>query len=154
MGSGVSDTTTYYTYTGVDPTDGTPTGLTPLGGALDNNNPVVNSASEPPTKDQFQAQEADAFYKDEFIIGYERYLSNEDSFSIRYINREVGVTLDDYCGFYSNPGYCTMINPGSGGSWSRIACDRIEDSTVLFSGHRYTARRTSLASSRTLPGHG
>jgi len=121
VGSGISDTTTYYTYTGVNAADGTPTGLVPLGGSLDNNNPVVNSASEPPTKDQFQAQEADAFYKDEFIVGYERYLSNDDSFSVRFINREVGVTLDDYCGFYSNPGYCTMINPGSGGSWSSEA---------------------------------
>lgn len=121
VGSGVSDTTTYYTYTGVNSGDGTPTGLLPLGGALDNNNPVVNSAAEPPTQDQFQAKEADPFYKDEFIIGYERFLENGDSFTVAYINREVGATLDDYCGFYSNPGYCTMVNPGFGGSWSSEA---------------------------------
>lgn len=120
VGSGVSDTTTYYTYSGVNEADGTPTGLVPLGGSLDENNPVVNSASAPPTKAQFQAAEADAFYKDEFIIGYEKYLSDENSFSLRYINREVGVTLDDYCGILANQGYCTMINPGSGGSWEDL----------------------------------
>jgi hypothetical protein len=120
VGSGVSDTTTYYTYTGVNTTDGTPTGLTPLGGQLDANNPVVNSAGAPPTKAQFQAAEADAFYKDELILGYERYLENGDSASVRVIRREVGVTLDDYCGILANQGYCTMINPGSGGSWEDL----------------------------------
>jgi hypothetical protein len=121
VGSGVSDSTTYYTYTGVSTTDGTPTGLAPLGGGALIDSTVVNSAGDPPTQAQFQAAEADAFYKDEFIIGYEKYLSDENSISVRFVNREVGVTLDDYCGILANQGYCTMINPGSGGSWEDLA---------------------------------
>ena len=39
----------------------------------------MNSVAEPPTQDQFQAKEADPFYKDEFIIGYERFLESGDS---------------------------------------------------------------------------
>jgi hypothetical protein len=121
VGSGVRDSTAYYTYAGVDATDGTATGLVPLGGGSIEDSTVVNSLGTPPTQSQFQAAEADAFYKDEFIIGYEKYLSDEDSFSIRYVNREVGVTLDDYCGILANQGYCTMINPGSGGTWEDLA---------------------------------
>ena len=33
------------------------------------------------------------------------------------MNREVGATLDDYCGPYANAFYCTLVNPGSGGTW-------------------------------------
>ena len=117
VGSGVSDTTIYYTYTGVDTTDGQPTGIAPISGDVATST-VVNSASAPPTVDQFQAQEADPLYKEEFIIGYERDLGLEYAAKIKYVNREVGATLDDYCGVFSNPGYCTMVNPGFGGSWS------------------------------------
>jgi len=121
VGSGVSDSTAYFEYTGVSSTDGTPTGQTPLGGGSQQDSTVVNSAGAPPTQAQFQAAEADAFYKDEFIIGYEKYLSDENSMAVRYISREVGVTLDDYCGILANQGYCTMINPGSGGTWEDLA---------------------------------
>ena len=121
VGSGVSDTTQYYEFDGLTNADGTPTNLNDLGGSQPANNPVVNSAGAPPTQAQFQAAEADAFYKDEFIIGYEKYLSDENSVAIRIVNREVGVTLDDYCGILANQGYCTMINPGSGGTWEDLA---------------------------------
>lgn len=120
VGSGVSDVTTYYTFTGFDPSTGAPTGIQPISGDINTSN-VVNSVSTPPTKDQFQAQEADPFYKEEFIVGYERYLSEENKLGVRVVRRETGATLDDYCGFYANPGYCTMVNPGFGGSWSASA---------------------------------
>jgi hypothetical protein len=120
VGSGVSDTTTYYTFTGSDATTGAPTGILPISGDLATST-VTNSASAPPTKDQFQAAEADPFYKEEWIVGYERYLGDADKLGLRVVLRETGATLDDYCGFYSNPGYCTMVNPGFGGSWSSTA---------------------------------
>jgi hypothetical protein len=120
VGSGVSDITTYYTFAGNDATTGAPTGILPISGDI-NTSFVQNSASAPPTKDQFQAAEADPFYKEEWIVGYERYLGDEDKLGLRLVLRETGATLDDYCGFYSNPGYCTMVNPGYGGSWSSTA---------------------------------
>lgn len=117
VASGVSDTTTYYTFTGVDPATGSPTGTMPISGDVGSST-VVNSVATAPTKDQFQAQEADPFYKDEFIVGYERLLGEENSAELRLVYREVGATLDDYCGVFANPGFCTLVNPGFGGSWS------------------------------------
>jgi TonB-dependent Receptor Plug Domain len=120
VASGVNDTTTYYTYTGVDAATGQPTGFTPITGNQGTST-VINSVATAPTKDQFQAQEADPFYKDEFIAGYERLLNDEYSASIRFVFREVGATLDDYCGAVSNPSFCTLVNPGFSGSWSATA---------------------------------
>jgi len=120
VASGVTDITTYYTYSGTDATTGAPTGIQPIGGTQANSQ-VINSLPNPPTKDQFQAQEADPFYKEEYILGYERYFGDENKLGLRYVFRDVGATLDDYCGPLANPGYCTMVNPGSGGSWSATA---------------------------------
>ena len=114
--AGISDTRTYYTFTGVDPVTGAPTGAVGVNGN-EANSTVINSAGTAPTQQQFQAQEADPFYKEEFIIGYEHYLGDDDALSIRYVNREVGATLDDYCGPLANQFYCTLVNPGSGGTW-------------------------------------
>lgn len=114
--AGISDTRTYYTYTGVDPVTGVPTGIVGVNGN-DANSTVINSAGTAPTQIQFQAQEADPFYKEEFIVGYERYLSDQNTVSIRYVTRDVGATLDDYCGPLANGSYCTLVNPGFGGTW-------------------------------------
>ena len=116
VAAGVSDTTTHYTYTGVDATTGAPSGLVPVTGDI-NTSTVVNSDGTAPTKAQFQAAEADPFYKEEFIVGYERYVNEADKVSLRYVNREVGATLDDYCGPLANGFYCTLVNPGFGGTW-------------------------------------
>lgn len=120
VASGVSDITTYYTFTGTDAATGIPSGLQPISGDVATSN-VINSLPIPPTQDQFQAQEADPFYKEEFIFGYDRYFGDSNKLALRYVNREVGATLDDYCGPFANPGYCTLVNPGSGGSWSATA---------------------------------
>ena len=66
----------------------------------------------------FQAQEADPFYKEELILGYERSLNDTYNMGIRLISRDVGATLDDYCGFYSSA-WCTMVNPGFKGTWGQ-----------------------------------
>ncbi|MDH5345215.1 MAG: TonB-dependent receptor, partial [Gammaproteobacteria bacterium] len=117
LGSGVSDTTTYYSYTGFDPATGSPTGIAPINGDF-NGSTIVNSVATPPTEQQVRAKEANPFYKDEFIVGYERLLNDEYSAEVRLVYREVGSALDDYCGPYANQGYCTLLNPGKGGSWS------------------------------------
>jgi len=116
VAAGVRDTTTHYTYTGVDPVTGAPLGLVPITGDI-NTSTVVNSDGTAPNKAQFQAAEADPFYKEEFIVGYERYLNEEDKLSLRYVNREVGATLDDYCGPLANGTFCTLVNPGFSGTW-------------------------------------
>lgn len=116
VAAGVTDQRTYYTFTGSDPVTGEPTGIVGVNGTPENSR-VTNSDGITPTQAQFQAAEADPFYKDEFIVGYEKYMNDENKVSIRYVNRKVGVTLDDYCGPLANQNFCTLINPGSGGTW-------------------------------------
>jgi len=125
--SGISDATTYYTFTGHDST-GAATGLTPIAGA---NSTVVNSVPNPATKETFQAEEADPFAKDEYIIGYETQVTDDLTASVRGIFREVVSALDDYCGPIAPD--CVILNPG-------------EDSTWVYDGVRktYTAAEIML----------
>ena len=116
VSSGVTDQRVYYTYTGADPVDGSPLLTVPVNGT-EANSSVVNSDGTGPTKAQFQADEADPFYKEEFILGFERYMTENDKLSLRYVHRKQGETLDDYCGPLANQNYCTLVNPGSGGTW-------------------------------------
>ncbi|WP_102796311.1 TonB-dependent receptor [Bowmanella denitrificans] len=109
--SGVSDSTTYYTFTGSDST-GAATGLTPINGG---NSTVVNSTPNPAVTDTFQAQEAEPFSKDEYIIGYETQISDNLSASVRGIYREVTNALDDYCGPLAPN--CVLLTPGKAQSW-------------------------------------
>lgn len=113
--SGVSDVTTYYTFSGVDPVTGAPTGIDPVNGDIDSSS-YVSSVSTIPEKDIFQAQEADPFARDELILGYETSVTSNMRVGVRGVYREVTSALDDYCGRYAWP-YCVMVNPGSDMSW-------------------------------------
>ena len=112
--SGVDDRTTHYTFTGINSADGTPIGATPVNGT-EANSQVVNSTPQPPTKDTFQAAEAEPFSKIEYIVGYEGMLDEEYSVLVKGTYRFVETALDDYCGAYANA-YCMMLNPGSDSS--------------------------------------
>ncbi|WP_338027202.1 hypothetical protein [Colwellia maritima] len=113
--SGVSDITTAYTFTGVDGTTGAPTGLTPLAETLEGgtlaDSQQISGTPVVPEKDIFQAQEADPFSKDEYIVGYEQILNENYTLGLKGTFREVATALDDYCGRYAYP-YCVMVNPG------------------------------------------
>ncbi|TWX68266.1 TonB-dependent receptor [Colwellia sp. C1TZA3] len=118
--SGVSDVTSAYTFTGVDGTTGAPTGIAPLadtlgGGGLANSQ-QVSGIPTVPEKGIFQAQEAEPFSKDEYIIGYEQLINENYTLGLKGTYREVATALDDYCGRYAYP-YCVMVNPGSDSSW-------------------------------------
>jgi outer membrane receptor for ferrienterochelin and colicin len=128
--SGVDDRTTHYTFSGVNPADGVPTGSTPVNGT-EANSQVVNSTPQPPTKATFQADEAEPFSKIEYIIGYEGMLSDEYSILVKGTYRYVDTALDDYCGAYAN-GYCMMLNPGSDSSvYLDADSDGIADNDTL-----------------------
>ena len=111
---GISDARVYYTFTGIDPSNGAPTGLVPVNGAVDNSR-VVNSFPVELRKEAFQAEEAEPFAKDELIIGYERQLTEELTGSVRGIFREVSTALDDFCG--PTAPSCVIMNPGKPGTW-------------------------------------
>lgn len=113
--SGISDITSYYTFTGSDST-GAATGLAPVSGNLSSSQ-VVNSVPNPATQDTFQAEEADPFSKDEYILGFETQFNDDFSGSVRGIFREVATALDDYCGPFASQATCTLLNPGSDSTW-------------------------------------
>ncbi|WP_241461026.1 TonB-dependent receptor [Shewanella mangrovi] len=136
--SGLSDTTTYYTFTGHDET-GAPTGITPVNGS---NSTVVNSVPNPTIQEVFQSEEAEPFAKDEYILGYQQQLSDTTTASIKGIYREVVSALDDYCGDLASQSTCTLINPGQTATWQ---LDNDGD-TIPDAGsrHTYTAAEIGL----------
>lgn len=114
--AGMTDFRYFYTYTGIDPTTGAPTGLQPLN---PDNYIVHNSYPDAiPTTDTFQAKEADPFSRDEYILGYEQQISDNLVGTIRGTYRDVKSALDDYCGDLASV-TCTLINPGKDMTWSR-----------------------------------
>lgn len=113
VAAGISDQTTYYTFTDHDST-GAPTGTTPISGTIANST-NVNSVPSATNIDLFQAKEADPFYKEEWIIGFEKQINEDLTASIRGVYREVGSALDDFCGPVAPA--CALVNPGKGGTW-------------------------------------
>ena len=86
----MSDITTAYTYTGVDPETGAPTGISPLADTIGNgglaNSQQVSGVPVIPEKDIFQAKEADLFSKDEYILGVQQALNDEYTWAKRYLS--------------------------------------------------------------------
>jgi hypothetical protein len=121
--SGVDDTTTYYYFTGFDPKTGAPTGATAVNGTEANSRVVNSTSTAMPSVALFQAQEAEPFYKEEWVLGYETQLSEEYYGSVRGTYRFVGAALDDFCGPVANQHFCTLVNPGKPGSWYSDAND-------------------------------
>jgi hypothetical protein len=113
VAAGIADSTTFYTFTDSDST-GAPTGINPITGDITSST-NVNSVPSATNKDLFQAAEADPFFKDEWIIGYEKQITDDYSASIRGVYREVGSALDDFCGPPAPA--CALVNPGEGGTW-------------------------------------
>lgn len=135
--SGVSDTTTYYYFDGIDGATGVPQGISPVNGS-ESNSQTTSSVSIVPTKPVFQSQEADPFARQEFIIGFEQSINDDLAFSLRGTYRDVTSALDDYCGIYAYP-YCVLINPGEDSSWYKDGyywdgTQLDEDKLALFDG--------------------
>lgn len=112
--AGIRDQTTVYLYDGWDPVNGTPNSATPINGTQGNSS-RVNSTGVVPTTDIFQAQDAQPFARDEYILGYETALNDDLKVSIRGVYREVTSALDDYCGDLAPD--CVLLNPGKDDSW-------------------------------------
>ena len=138
--AGKSDITTAYKFTGVDAATGAPLGITPLAGNLADSQ-QVSSTPRIPDQGLFQAQEAEPFSKDEYIIGYDQVLSDEYTLGIKGTYRTVATALDDYCGSYRSAD-CVLVNPGSDMSWYKDANgDGISDANSLQS---YSANTLQL----------
>jgi hypothetical protein len=83
----------YYTYTGIDPATGAPTGLQELSGVTSTNNEFGQS-KDPRT---VAAQHMDALYQDELILGIERAWSPNLNVGAKFTYRKLQSAIDDFC---------------------------------------------------------
>lgn len=121
--------TTRYSYTGIDPTTGEPTGLTQLG-------PTTSPDGEfglPKDPQQVTARNLKPEYLDEFIAGFDKQLNEKWTYGAKAMWRDLKTAIDDECSAYQiaakmtklgidptnysdsiyGASYCRLINPGT-----------------------------------------
>lgn len=117
----------YYAYTGVDPATGAPTGLTRVV------NPSTGSTAtrylngedgNPKFAAGYATKNLSPMYQDEFILGFQKQLTDNLSLGVRAIRRDLKAAIDDNCDYATlfnyvegnGPGskfnYCFLFNPG------------------------------------------
>ncbi len=115
-----------FNYTGVDPATGAPIGLTPRGAVA-----FVNGEfGEPKNPATIAATNLDPMYQDEFILGFQKQITEHQSVGARGIYRKLKAAIDDNCDYTpimdraiadgfdpvlpsSGFPYCRMFNPGA-----------------------------------------
>lgn len=115
----------YFDYTGVDPVTGAPTGLTEAS-ALSYLNNEFGIGKDPRT---IASKNLDPQYQDEYILGFQKAITENFSGGVRAIYRDLKRSIDDQCDYrvfeqwaddngYAidsyNPAfaYCHIYNPG------------------------------------------
>lgn len=117
----------YYSYTGVDPVTGAPLGTAVI------TNPSTGSTNirylngedgRPKYADGYAVKNLKPMYQDEYILGFQKQLTDSFSLGVRAIHRNLGAAIDDNCDYAtllsyasgSGPGtkfnYCFLFNPG------------------------------------------
>ena len=108
-----------YTYTGIDPITNAPTGLTLLSQRFLN-----GEDGRPKYAAGYAVQNLKPMYQDEYILGFQKQLTDSFSLGVRAIHRDLGAAIDDNCDYAtllsyasgSGPGtqfnYCFLFNPG------------------------------------------
>ena len=117
----------FYSYTGVDPATGAPTGLTRIA------NPATGSTAtrvlngedgRPKFAAGYAVRNLEPMYQDEYILGFQKQLTENFSLGVRGIHRDLKAAIDDSCDYAtlftfvtgSGPGtkfnYCFLFNPG------------------------------------------
>lgn len=105
----------YFYFTGIDPNTAAPTGLTQFGGT------IVYSDGEIPDPVTVVDQEIDPQYQDEFIVGYERQLTENWNAGARVIYRDLKSSIEDVIinpmlldkyGYRDSSAHYILTNPG------------------------------------------
>ena len=117
----------YYSYTGIDPATGAPTGLTAI------RNPSTGSTNvrylngedgNPKFAAGYATRNLSPMYQDEYILGFQKQLTDHMSLGVRAIHRDLKAAIDDNCDYSTlfeyvegnGPGtkfnYCFLFNPG------------------------------------------
>ncbi|MBC3883646.1 TonB-dependent receptor [Undibacterium griseum] len=83
----------YYTYTGVDPVTGTPTGLNPITGILSPD----NEFGQAKLAATVAALDMKPNMQDEITLGFEKAYSPSLNFGAKFTYRKLRSTIDDFC---------------------------------------------------------
>lgn len=127
-------TNEYFAFTGIDPVTGEPLGLTPLGDGPYSSNREYGQAPHP---DSVTAKDLKSHYQDEFVLGFEKQLTESMNFGARFVHRDLKAAIDDMCDY--RPAYnwaiaqgmseemadqlgnelanCRLFNPGEGNTF-------------------------------------
>lgn len=117
----------YYSYSGVDPATGAPTGLTrlpnPRTGSTDTRY-LNGEDGRPKFAAGYAVRNLSPMYQDEYILGFQKQLTDNFSLGVRGIHRDLKAAIDDSCDYATlltyatgnGPGtkfnYCFLFNPG------------------------------------------
>lgn len=100
-------TNEYFAFTDIDPVTGEPIGLTPLGDGPYSSNREYGQAPDP---DSVTATDLDSHYQDEFVLGFEKQLTDSINVGARYVHRDLKAAIDDMCDY--RPAYNWAIEQG------------------------------------------
>lgn len=92
--SGSTYTTEFFSFTGIDPTTGVPTGLTPLGNGPYSSNNEFGQAPDPRT---VAAKGLKSHYQDEMILGMQQAIGSSWNWGARLQYRDLKSAIDDQC---------------------------------------------------------
>jgi len=128
--SGSLITNEYYTYTGVDPKTGAPTGLTPVavdhskGYTCGNTNAVSTNleCGEAPDPRTVAAKGLKSHFQDEYIAGMEQQINSNYNWGAKLTYRKLRSAIDDTC-TPALGGRCFLFNPGSGNTFLEQQAD-------------------------------
>lgn len=97
----------YFSFTGIDPTTGEPLGLTALGDGPFSANREYGQAPDPQS---VTAKDLKSHYQDEFVLGFEKRLTDTLNIGARYVHRDLKAAIDDMCDY--RPAYNWAIGQG------------------------------------------
>ncbi len=136
----------YFTYTGVDPRTGAPTGLVnvPVDASLGYTcpgNPYAVSANlecgQAPDPRTVAAKGIKSHFQDEYIVGFEHQPSDTLAWGAKFTYRELKSAIDDTC-TQALGGGCFLFNPGEDNSFY----EEQDDGSLAL--HHYTAAELNL----------
>ena len=83
----------WFSFSGIDPLAGIPTGATPISSISYSN----GADGRTPDPAQVAARNLKAYYQDEFILGFDKQLSSDWAFGARATVRKLRSSIDDFC---------------------------------------------------------
>ncbi|MET4676221.1 MULTISPECIES: TonB-dependent receptor [unclassified Luteibacter] len=127
--AGYTATQQYYTYAGINPVDGTPTGLTPFSGVVSGN----NSYGIPPDPRTVAGKGLKAENQDEYILGFDKTLGEHWTYGSKLMWRKLNTVIDDFCDIdlvtakanalgytVGSTNSCYLVNGGHGNTFTLL----------------------------------